>query len=156
MHIVYMKNEHNITQDSFQVGSRLKIIRKIFKLTQETMAQEINVERATLAQWERGANMARVSAMVRLTDCFPITLDFIYKNDLSNLNYRIRQKVKTDDVRQVDLLPEEFSEQDKAWVGMIRSMTPEKQKEARKRVDEIAQRNLVSSVGDSTKKISAA
>lgn len=68
-----------------EVGKRLARTRKAIGMTQEVLADLLNVERTTWGNWERGERLADPAAMQRLKRLKNIPLDWIYDGDPSNL-----------------------------------------------------------------------
>lgn len=77
-----------------QSGLRLLAVRDALGWHQERFAQEIGVERTTLANWEGGKRMPDVLAMVRLYQRFDIPLEWIYAGELGRLPYDIADKLR--------------------------------------------------------------
>jgi transcriptional regulator with XRE-family HTH domain len=57
------------------IGETLKKLRKDRKLTQGELAKLINVERSTLANWERGAKQPSLNILVQYARLFGVSLD---------------------------------------------------------------------------------
>lgn len=77
-----------------QFGDRLKQQRKIKKLTQDDVAEKLNVSRQTISSWENEKSYPDIKSLISLSDMYDISLDtmlkedsgmkeFIEKNDLS-------------------------------------------------------------------------
>ncbi|MFY1049726.1 helix-turn-helix domain-containing protein [Apilactobacillus sp. 1-1-2] len=77
-----------------QFGDRLKQQRKIKKLTQDEVAEKLNVSRQTISSWENEKSYPDIKSLISLSDMYDISLDtmlkedsgmkeFIEKNDLS-------------------------------------------------------------------------
>lgn len=57
------------------IGETLKKLRKDRNLTQEELAKLINVERSTIANWERGAKQPGLDMLVQYSRLFGVSLD---------------------------------------------------------------------------------
>ena len=57
--------------DQQKIGEFLKALRKENNLTQEELADKMNVTRRTVSRWETGANLPDLSILVELADLFP-------------------------------------------------------------------------------------
>lgn len=57
-----------------QIGSSMRHWRHTRRLTQEELARMVGVERATLANWERGAKQPGLENVVRLSQALGISL----------------------------------------------------------------------------------
>ena len=59
--------------DQQKIGSFLKKLRKEKSLTQEQLAEQLNVSARTVSRWETGTNMPDISLLVVLTDFYGIS-----------------------------------------------------------------------------------
>lgn len=59
------------------IGDSLVFLRTKNKLTQETLAQTINIARSTLSNYERNNRMPDIQTLSKLADHFNVTLDFL-------------------------------------------------------------------------------
>jgi transcriptional regulator with XRE-family HTH domain len=55
--------------------NKLKELRKDKNLTQAELAKLLDVDRSTIAQWERGENMPRAKMLIRLAKIFKCKVD---------------------------------------------------------------------------------
>ena len=62
-----------MTQREF--GERLKAARKRLQLTQQTMAEKINVGQGALSAWENGAKVPNILSIINLCEAFDLSLD---------------------------------------------------------------------------------
>lgn len=53
----------------------LKELRKKFKLSQEQVAEKINVSRQTIAKWENGESIPDINSCLALSELYNVTLD---------------------------------------------------------------------------------
>ena len=54
--------------DQQKIGEFLKALRKEKNLTQEELADKMNVSRRTVSRWETGSNLPDLSILVELAD----------------------------------------------------------------------------------------
>lgn len=57
------------------LDKNLKALRKRFKLSQEQVAEKINVSRQTIAKWESGESIPDINTCVALAQLYDVTLD---------------------------------------------------------------------------------
>lgn len=62
-------------------GSNLKKLRKEKNLTQEALAECLNVSPQTVSKWENGASMPDISLLPLLADYFQVSLDSLLMHD---------------------------------------------------------------------------
>lgn len=55
--------------------TNLKALRKRFKLSQEQVAEKINVSRQTIAKWESGESIPDINNCAALAELYDVTLD---------------------------------------------------------------------------------
>ena len=60
--------------DQQKIGSFLKELRKEKNLTQEQLAEALNVSRRTVSRWETGSNMPDLSILVELADFYDVDI----------------------------------------------------------------------------------
>lgn len=70
-------------------GKNLQILRKMTNMTQEELAEKINVSRQTVSKWELGAILPEVEKLVELCETFHCSIDQLLKGtmDYSNKAY---------------------------------------------------------------------
>lgn len=57
-----------------RVGSFLKELRKEKNLTQEQLAEQLNVSGRTVSRWETGSNMPDISILVDLAESYNVSI----------------------------------------------------------------------------------
>jgi transcriptional regulator with XRE-family HTH domain len=70
-----------------EVGSKLKKARIDSKLTQEKVAEEIQVSRQTISNWENEKSYPDIISVVKLSDLYNISLDELLKGDSNMMKY---------------------------------------------------------------------
>ena len=66
-------------------GLRIAAVRKLASITQESLAELLNVDQSTVAKWEKGRRMAEPYKMVAFCARFKLTMDFVYRGRLDSL-----------------------------------------------------------------------
>ncbi|MDO4616611.1 MAG: helix-turn-helix domain-containing protein [Lachnospiraceae bacterium] len=62
-------------------GTRIKTIRKEQKLTQEQLAEQLDVTRQAVSNWENNRNLPDIEILIRISDVFHISLDELIKGE---------------------------------------------------------------------------
>lgn len=57
------------------IGMNIRILRKKLKVSQEELAERVDVSRQTIAKWENGESLPDIHKCRRLADIFEVTLD---------------------------------------------------------------------------------
>ena len=65
------------------LGQKLKEIRKRFGLSQESLAEIMNVSRQAITKWESDEGLPDVSNLQELSKVFNLTVDYLLDNDNS-------------------------------------------------------------------------
>ena len=60
--------------DQIKIGAFLRQLRKEKELTQEQLAEKLNVSNRTISRWETGSNMPDLSLLVELADFYDVSI----------------------------------------------------------------------------------
>ena len=60
--------------DLQKIGNFLKELRKEKNLTQEQLAETLNVSRRTVSRWETGSNMPDLDLLMEIADLYQVDL----------------------------------------------------------------------------------
>ncbi len=60
---------------------KIKKLRKDRGLTQEELAEKLNLSRQAIAKWESGQSYPEVETLLKLSNFFRVTIDFLVKNE---------------------------------------------------------------------------
>ena len=69
------------------LGKKIMEMRKKAKLSQEKLAEKLNVTRQTISNWENGKFYPDIDALVKISKCFHISLDDLLSCDNKVLDY---------------------------------------------------------------------
>ena len=58
-----------------ELGKKIKQLRKFSGMTQEQLAEKLNISRQALSKWENGTSMPDVESVVRISMLFQISLE---------------------------------------------------------------------------------
>lgn len=62
------------------IEQNMRVLRKKLHMTQEQLAEKMNVSRQTVAKWETGVSMPDITACVRLADIFQVQLEDLIRD----------------------------------------------------------------------------
>lgn len=68
--------------DKLAIGSHLREARNIAKLTQEQLAEKVNVSTTYISDIERGAKFPSLSLLIKLANTLGISTDFILRGEI--------------------------------------------------------------------------
>lgn len=66
-----------------EIGQKLKEKRTVLGLSQEQLAEKLGVTRQTIANWEKGKTYPDITAVMKLSDLYGVSLDELLKEDAS-------------------------------------------------------------------------
>ncbi len=93
--------------DQIKIGAFLKELRKEKELTQEQLAETLNVSRRTVSRWETGSNMPDLDLLVEMAD--------LYQVDLREMMEGERKRDPMDkELKETVLQVAEYSNEEKA------------------------------------------
>ncbi len=67
--------------DQIKIGQFLKELRKEKNITQEALAEVLNVSGRTISRWETGNNMPDIGLLVELADYYEVTIPEIINGE---------------------------------------------------------------------------
>ena len=77
------------------LSEKIKKLRSENNLTQEQLAEKLQVSRSTISSWETGRSFPDLEMVIEICDCFNVSLDFLLREDekmVRKLNFGIKQK----------------------------------------------------------------
>ena len=72
-------------------GDNLRKIRKSKKMSQEQLAEKMNVTRQSVSKWENGESLPDIVSIMSLSDLYQISIDELLKGDK-----RMKEKMEKD------------------------------------------------------------
>lgn len=66
-----------------EIGKKLKSARVQSGMTQENVAERINVSRQTISNWENEKSYPDIISVIELSNLYSISLDVLLKGELS-------------------------------------------------------------------------
>ena len=76
--------------DIVKIGKFLQELRKEKGLTQEQLAEKMNVARRTVSRWETGSNMPDLDILIELADYYEVDLREILSGERSKAKFSTR------------------------------------------------------------------
>ena len=74
-----------------EIAKKIKTARIKVELTQEHVADELQVSRQTISNWENGKNYPDVNSLVMLSQLFNTSLDILVKGDVIEMEKQVEQ-----------------------------------------------------------------
>ncbi len=79
-----------------QTGLKLQKLRKERGLSQEELANQLNVSRQAVSKWERGEAYPDTDNLILLAKLYKISLDQLVANENTTVSEKPKRKLKTD------------------------------------------------------------
>ena len=95
--------------DQKKIGSFLKHLRKEKELTQEQLAEHLNVTARTVSRWETGSNMPDIGLIIELAEFYDVSIPEIVAGERKN-------EQMTEETRNTARSLSEYSESEKGFL----------------------------------------
>lgn len=69
--------------DQVKIGAFIRELRRNKDITQEQLAEQLNVSRRTVSRWETGSNMPDLDILIELAEYFGITVAELLEGEIS-------------------------------------------------------------------------
>lgn len=73
----------------YQIGERLKELRKRYNISQNALSKDMNLTRATINAWEMGISFPNAQSLVILAKYFKVSVDYLLglnENDMIDVS----------------------------------------------------------------------
>ena len=80
------------------IGEKIQTLRKQYNLPQEQLADRLSVSRQAISKWEQGDCLPDIDNIIKLSDIFNVTTDYLLKNGHSAVDSTATQNTPVDDV----------------------------------------------------------
>lgn len=84
-----------------EIGNKIHQLRKISGMTQEQLAEKLNVSRQTISKWESGGTMPDLESMVKIGRMFQVSLDELLLKGEEDV--RDKEKITLEDLMEINL-----------------------------------------------------
>lgn len=85
-----------------QLGNQIHQLRKLSGMTQEQLAEKLNVSRQTVSKWESDTTMPDLESMVRICRIFQLSLDELVLKEEESMTER-HEKITLEDLMEINL-----------------------------------------------------
>ncbi len=87
-----------------ELGKKIYQLRKLSGMTQEQLAEKLNISRQTLSKWENGTGMPDVESVVRLSILFHTSLEELLLEEEDHVEEKNREELKSTQITLEDLM----------------------------------------------------
>ena len=105
--------------DQVKIGSFLKALRKEKDLTQEKLAEQLNVSGRTVSRWETGSNMPDIGMLVELADFYDVSIPEIINGERKSEG--MNQETRDTAVAMVEYSRNEIKHRKQRIIGVLLS-----------------------------------
>ena len=88
--------------DQIKIGAFIKELRKEKRLTQEQLAEKLNVSGRTVSRWETGTNMPDISLLTELAEFFDVSIPEIIDGERKSEN--MKEELKETELKYRQLI----------------------------------------------------
>lgn len=106
--------------DQVKIGSFLKELRKEKNLTQENLAEQLNVSNRTVSRWETGSNMPDIGMLVEIADFYDVSIPEIINGERKSEN--MDQETRDTAVAMVEYSRNEVKNGKQRVIGILMSV----------------------------------
>lgn len=103
------------------LSEKIRDLRRRSGLSQEELAEKLDVSRQAVSKWETGAAVPNPEKLVELSDCFGVTLDFLMRENIDgSIGGNVDRSCASDNPENAGGIPnksERFSRKKRKAVG---------------------------------------
>ena len=79
---------------------KLQLLRTNMKLSQEELANRLDISRQSITKWENGQSFPDIQNLIQLSEIFKVSIDRLVKeNDICTISLFCEQKYPMQDIR---------------------------------------------------------
>lgn len=75
------------------IADKIQLLRKQNNLTQEQLADKLNVSRQALSKWELGVSMPEADRIIQISDLFSVSTDYLLKDSVETYENRLKRQI---------------------------------------------------------------
>ena len=86
-----------------QIGNKINQLRKLSGMTQEQLAEKLNVSRQTISKWESGSSFPDIESVVKVSEIFQVSLDDLLKEGEASVTNKNDERITLEDLVKINL-----------------------------------------------------
>lgn len=106
--------------DQVKISSFLRELRKEKNLTQESLAEQLNVSNRTISRWETGMNMPDISMLMEIADFYDLSISEIIDGERKGEN--MNQETRNTAIKMVKYSKNEIKTEKQKMIGFLMSV----------------------------------
>lgn len=86
-----------------EIGNKLNQLRKLSGMTQEQLAEKINVSRQTISKWESDSTSPDLESIVKISRIFHVSLDDLLREAKTGVTNKTDEQITLEDLMKINL-----------------------------------------------------
>jgi transcriptional regulator with XRE-family HTH domain len=86
-----------------EIGNKINQLRKLSGMTQEQLAEKLNISRQTLSKWESGATSPDLSSIVTISKLYHVSLDELLMEETEHTTHTSDEQITLSDLVNINL-----------------------------------------------------
>ena len=86
-----------------KIGNKINQLRKLSGMTQEQLAEKLNVSRQTISKWESDSTSPDLESIVKISRIFHVSLDDLLKEGETGVANKNGEQLTLEDLMKINL-----------------------------------------------------
>lgn len=86
-----------------EIGNKINQLRKLSGMTQEQLAEKLNVSRQTISKWESDSTSPDLESIVKISRIFHVSLDDLLKEGEAGVANQTDEQITLEDLMKINL-----------------------------------------------------
>ena len=86
-----------------EIGNKINQLRKLSGMTQEQLAEKLNVSRQTISKWESDSTSPDLESIVKISRIFHVSLDDLLKEGEAGVANTTDEQISLEDLMKINL-----------------------------------------------------
>lgn len=86
-----------------EIGNKINQLRKLSGMTQEQLAEKLNVSRQTISKWESDSTSPDLESIVKISRIFHVSLDDLLKEREAGVANKTDEQITLEDLMKINL-----------------------------------------------------
>ena len=86
-----------------EIGNKINQLRKLSGMTQEQLAEKLNVSRQTISKWESDSTSPDLESIVKISRIFHVSLDDLLKEAEDGVANKTDEQITLEDLMKINL-----------------------------------------------------
>lgn len=118
------------------VGEKLKNLRVFYKMTQDDIAELLNMSRTSFSKYENGASNPPLNVLRKLSTIYNVPIEYLIHDEFTSLDFNDGGNSEAPDLEEAIRGFSDLTRDEKMFIMKIRLMDKNKIKEIEKLINE--------------------